>query len=105
MECASALARRWRAGTANRGAHAKAVECIESLEGDWIVVAASEEVRRLAVRSVRIHQLPAGDALQLAAALLWAENRPGGREFVSLDGRLAEAARLEGFSVVPEGAF
>jgi len=78
------------------------MECIESLERDWIVVAASQEVRRLAVRSVRIHQLRAGDALQLAAGLLWAEDRPGGREFVSLDDRLAEAARLEGFSVLPE---
>ena len=102
MECASALARRWRDGTADRRAHEKAVECIESLERDWIVVVASEEVRRLAVRSVRIHQLRAGDALQLAAALLWAEDRPDGREFVSLDDRLAEAARLEGFSVLPE---
>ena len=102
VECASALARRWREGTADRGVHEKAVECVESLERDWIVVAASEEVLRLAVRSVRIHQLRAGDALQLAAALLWAEDRPGGREFVSLDDRLAEAARLEGFSVLPE---
>ena len=102
VECASALARRWREGTLDRRAHEKAGECLESFGGDWIVVAASEEVRRLAMRSVRIHQLRAGDALQLAAAMLWAEGRPRGREFVSLDIRLAEAARLEGFSVLPE---
>ena len=102
VECASALARRWRERTLDRRAHEKAVECIDSLGGDWIEVSASEEVRRLAVRSVRIHQLRAGDALQLAAAMLWAEGRPRGREFVSLDSRLAEAARLEGFTVVPD---
>ena len=104
VECASALARRWREGTLDRRAYEKAGECLESMGADWIVVAASEEVRRLAWRSVRVHQLRAGDELQLAAAMLWADGRPRGREFASLDSHLADAARLEGFTVVPDGA-
>lgn len=42
----------------------------------------------------------AADGLQLAAALTWARGRPPGHAFVSLDARLAEAARREGFDPV-----
>ena len=41
----------------------------------------------------------AADALQLAAALVATGERPGDLPFVTLDHRLAEAARREGFSV------
>ncbi|MFZ4411408.1 MAG: hypothetical protein ACOYOH_28990 [Paracraurococcus sp.] len=39
-----------------------------------------------------------------AAALLWAREAPSGKELVSLDARLREAALLEGFRVVPDAA-
>ena len=42
----------------------------------------------------------AADALQLAAALMVAEEDPGLVDFVSGDARLAEAARREGFTVL-----
>ena len=54
-----------------------------------------------AERLLDIHPLRAADSLQLAAGLLWAQERPAGREFVCLDGRLREAARREGFSIIP----
>ena len=57
-------------------------------------------VKGLATRLLRIHVLRAFDALQLGAALLWAEGRPGGRTLHTLDGRLRGAAEREGF-VVP----
>ena len=41
------------------------------------------------------------DALQLAAALIWVSDRPGGEVMVTLDDRLGEAARQEGFVVQP----
>ncbi len=41
------------------------------------------------------------DALWLAAALVWCNEAPQGDSFVSLDDRLREAARREGFAVVP----
>jgi len=62
-----------------------------------------EEVRRQARRLLRVHPLRAADALQLGAAIVWA-GRYEGREFVSLDARLREAARLEGFAVLPANA-
>ena len=40
-------------------------------------------------------------ALQLAAALLWVRDAPGGRDFICLDERLRTAALLEGFAVLP----
>jgi prevent-host-death family protein len=54
-----------------------------------------------ALRALRVHSLSAGDAFQLAAALEWAEGRAGGRVLVTLDRELGEAARLEGFTILP----
>jgi predicted nucleic acid-binding protein len=65
------------------------VECISAL------------VRReSAMRSLRVHPLRAADALQLAAAFIAAERRPSSLEVITLDERLAEAARKEGFALV-----
>jgi predicted nucleic acid-binding protein len=44
--------------------------------------------------------LRAADALQLAAAFVASERRPPTLELVTLDERLAAAARKEGFVVV-----
>ena len=53
----------------------------------------AEDVAATALRLLAVHPLRAGDALQLAAALVWAQaSRPGGREFVFLDDRLRTAA-------------
>lgn len=59
-----------------------------------------EAVKSLATRLLRLHPLRAFDALQLGAALQWAEGHPQGRTLHTLDGRLALAAQREGF-VVP----
>jgi hypothetical protein len=45
--------------------------------------------------------LRAADALQLAAALIVCDERPESLSFVCLDDRLREAARKEGFPVLP----
>jgi hypothetical protein len=50
---------------------------------------------------VRTHPLRAGDALQLAAALVACGERPEALPFVCLDDRLRDAARREGFAVLP----
>jgi len=60
----------------------------------------SEEVRQTALRLVRMHNLRAADALQLAAALVWARHVPTGLDFVCMDARLRTAAEKEGFSVL-----
>jgi hypothetical protein len=46
------------------------------------------------------HALPTGDVFQLAAALTWRREQPRERPFVSLDRRLADAARQIGFDVI-----
>lgn len=58
-----------------------------------------EPVKSLALRLLRIHPLRAFDALQLGAAMHWAEGHPQGRTLHTLDGRLALAAQREGFIV------
>jgi predicted nucleic acid-binding protein len=58
-------------------------------------------VKRVATRLLRFHSLRAFGALQLGAALLWAEGHPEGRTVHTLDERLARAAEREGFVVPP----
>ena len=60
-----------------------------------------DAVRDQAARLLTAHQLRGADALQLGAALVWARGPATGRAFVSLDGRLRDAARQEGFIVLP----
>ena len=60
-------------------------------------------MRENAARFVRVHALRAADALQLAAAFVAAEGRPASLDLVTLDDRLAEAARKEGFELVEAG--
>lgn len=50
-------------------------------------------------RLLRVHALRAADALQLAAAIAASEADPASLKLVTLDERLAEAARREGFPV------
>ena len=67
----------------------------------WTEVQPGRQIRDLAARVLLLHQLHAGEALQLAAGLLWADGRAPGHHFVCLDKRLREAAQREGFEVLP----
>ncbi|MBI5537873.1 MAG: hypothetical protein HY898_34425 [Deltaproteobacteria bacterium] len=64
-------------------------------------VTPSEGLRKIAVDVIARGDLRAGDALQLASALVLCRERPKGRHFVCFDRRLAAAAALIGFSVLP----
>ncbi len=59
-------------------------------------------MRDQAGRLLRLHPLRAADALQLAAAIIACEHQPESLPLVTLDQRLAEAARREGFAVLPQ---
>jgi predicted nucleic acid-binding protein len=99
VECASALARREREGHAvSRGR-----EMHDLLAATWSEVAPSDGLRRIALRVVRAYMLRGADALQLAAALSAAEERQEALPFVTLDVRLAAAAKKEGFRVISPG--
>ena len=69
----------------------------------WSEVTAVEMVRRHAERVVETHPLRAADALQIAAALVAAEEDPGSLPFVTFDRNLAAAAEREGFRVLGGG--
>ena len=69
------------------------------LEAASHTIVDTEGVKSRARRLVRVHPLRFADALQLAAALVWAGDRPHGKALHTLDERLAQAARREGFDV------
>jgi predicted nucleic acid-binding protein len=102
VECASAAARRRREGLLRARDLETFLRALRELGEVWQVVVPGPAVRDLAIRLLQVHDLRAGDALQLAAALAWADGRPEGRDFVTLDDRLAAAARVEGFTILPE---
>jgi uncharacterized protein len=78
----------------------EAFQRLTQLATGWHEVDPSDPIRETAVRFLRVHPLRAADALQLAAAFLAAERRPSSLEVVTLDDRLAAAARKEGFVVL-----
>jgi predicted nucleic acid-binding protein len=104
VECLSAIARREREGFLDPQAVGVASERLAGLAASWEEVQPAERVRRTATRLLRVHPLRAADALQLAAAIIAAEDHPRSLPFVSLDDRLALAAQREGFPVVVPGA-
>jgi hypothetical protein len=99
VEVRSALARRSREGTLTGEAYGIACKRTERLFGGLSQVLGFEPVRARAVRLLDLHPLRAADSLQLAAALIVAKDQPKDLPFVTLDQRLAEAARKEGFPV------
>ena len=100
VECISALARLERDSALNARAMTHALQRLRQLSAGWHEVDPSDEIRETAARFFRVHPLRAADALQLAAASAAAERRPGSLEIVTLDDRLANAARKEGFAVL-----
>lgn len=100
VEVVSALARREREGVLAERDVADAIAALRILGDGWEEILPSDAVRRTAERLLRSHPLRAADSLQLAAALIAAEQDPATLEFVCLDERLAAAARREGFLVI-----
>ena len=100
VECASAVARLERDGVLDAPAVTPTFNRLKQLAGGWHEVDLSDAVRETAVRFLRVHPLRTVDALQLAAAFVAAEQRPSSLEVVTLDDRLAAAARKEGFLLV-----
>ena len=100
VECASAIARLERDDAIEPALGTLAFERLKKFAGGWHEVDPSDAVREAAVRFLRVHSLPAADALQLAAAFVAAERRPASLDVITLDDRLAAAARKEGFGLV-----
>ena len=105
VECASAIARLERDEALDDAAATQAFQRLRQLAQTWHEIDPSDAVREAAVRFLRVHPLRAADAVQLAAAFIAAERRPSSLEIMTLDERLAAAARKEGFVLidVPSG--
>lgn len=99
VECVSAIARLERQNDLSPDATLVALERLDAVAEGWSEVQPVEAARRTAQRLLRVHNLRAADALQLAAAIVAAEGRPASLEIVTLDDRLTAAARREGFVV------
>lgn len=101
VEGLSALSRLGRLGQLD-------AETVAIARSRWLLLCASatevlpvDDVRIQAARLLAAYPLRSADALQLGAALVWAGGQAAGYEFVSLDGRLCNAAKQEGFTVLP----
>ena len=82
----------------------EAVARLRSLGAAWHEVQPTQALKDTAVRLLRVHPLRSADSVQLAAAVMAADREPAALEIVSLDVRLASAARREGFTVLSSGA-
>ena len=101
VEFASAFARLCRLGALTVEGEQAAQELAAEYRHTWTEILPSAALREHAIRLLSVHELRSGDSLQLAAAVSWAGPEREGREFVCVDRRLSEAARREGFRVLP----
>ena len=101
IEGYSAFARLRREGILDDDGEQTARDYLSQWAQEWTEMAPSLQVRDNAARVLLLHPLRAADSLQLAAALVWANQKGLGHEFVCLDRRLRGAAHREGFSVLP----
>ncbi len=101
LEIASALARRCREGAFPAAERDRALSALESDLSALRVVELSPPVVRGARELLLRHALRAGDAVQLASALLLRRELAVEVRFAAYDERLKAAARAEGLDVVP----
>jgi uncharacterized protein len=101
VEALSAIRRLVRESALAERDAARAEARVEDLTRRLHLVVDVEGTKRVAARLLRTHPLRAADALQLAAAVLWAGNRPDGKILHTFDARLGDAASREGFTVLP----
>ena len=99
-EVLCALSRKRRDGVLTQDVFRGARRRLDLLIRDWMEVYDVDAAKVRAHRLLETHPLRATDALQLAAALVAALDRPGGFEFVTFDEILASAAEREGLSVL-----
>lgn len=99
LEVEAAFARLLREQVLNEKAYEQAQRLLEQLRKAWVEVNPTDKVREVAMGLPRKHGLSPLEAEQLAAALVWTNEKPRARSFVSLSKRLSDAAEAEGFTV------
>lgn len=100
IECVSAFARLERDDAMTAAMVSSAMDRLKSLRTAWHEVQPSQSLRDTALRLLRVHPLRAADAVQLSSAVISADHDPSALGLVTMDARLASAARREGFPVL-----
>jgi predicted nucleic acid-binding protein len=100
VEIQSAICRLHRDLTIPDAGKRTAAARLEELNRTWKEISPGEKLRELALTLLCDYSLKAADGLQLAAALIWCEEKPARRKFVCADQKLLKIARSVGFAVV-----
>jgi len=100
IEATGAIYRAVRLGGLSKSNAKRALDRLAQLEKRWTEIMATDRVRELAIDALQTYDLRAGDAIQLASAMVWCKEKPRNRSFVCFDHRLAEAGRSAGFDII-----
>jgi hypothetical protein len=100
VEAISSFNRLIREGYLSTPDSQQAFTRLNHLRQYWNAIQPSDGLRDLAEHLLGKHKLRAGDALQLASALVWCTGYPKGHCFIGGDNDLLDAADIEGFTVV-----
>jgi predicted nucleic acid-binding protein len=101
IEIASALARLLRMKQLDARRWSQATNLARELADSWSTIQPVDALHANAIKLVDRYDLHAADSLQLAAAIEWCKNATHGREFLTNDRKLRDAALLCGFEVDP----
>lgn len=99
VEICSALARIERENKITLSQRLKAEKRLTILEKVWKEILPNQRVKELARTFPAQYKLKAADSLQLAAALVWCQENPKGKDFVSGDEKLVKVAGTVGFTI------
>lgn len=105
VEVHSAIARLDRTGKLTDVERKRALARLSVLSSGWKEILPSDHLRELAILVLDKHDLRAADSLQMAAAMMWCQQRPSKRCFICGDQRLSKAAQTVGFAVLRLSAF
>ncbi len=100
VEVIAAIARKKRERPELAALWSRAIRELHQAASTWTQISDAVAARLHAERIVMDHPLRTADALQLGAALVAADGDLQSLELVTLDPRLADAARREGFPVL-----
>jgi predicted nucleic acid-binding protein len=100
VEVHSAVARLARETSDTGTEITQALKRLSILRRGWVEILPTERLRATAEQLPMRYDLRAGDGFQLAAALMWCNERPRGRQFITIDRRLAQEASKVGFAVL-----
>ncbi len=101
VEARSAFSRLHSEGVLTSKGRQQAQARLEVLQQEWREMMPSDMARSLAEKLPDAYGLRTLDSFQLAAALVWCNEKPKNRVFVCDDSKLSAAAQTVGFTVVP----